>query len=276
MTHQAKRLRSKIRSVIGRNVSVRTDRHRIVAVLTRQRDGFRWTEYGEATAWEKLTRAEMEKPEAAGLLVRGPGVPVAANRGRPQRVALDTRKGEQVTLPALISQNGLTVDSVFVPFSKSRNAVPNPKLKDLSLNWEVTVKKGDRVILTTDYQQGIGHCVAPNGWLGAWNVASPTIDCDAEVRAQCETGTVGGRLACHPRGTRIPAPEGDEVLANLAWDATVLDYPTFEKWARSYDYDLDSRKAEGIYKACLDIALKLRNGLGEAVLAELIQEASNY
>ena len=41
-------------------------------------------------------------------------------------------------------------------------------------------------------------------------------------------------------------------------------------------YDPDSRKAEGIYRACLELALKLRNGLGEKLLAELREAVADY
>lgn len=54
----------------------------------------------------------------------------------------------------------------------------------------------------------------------------------------------------------------------------------FEKYGRldepELGYDPDSRKAEAIYKACLEIALKLRNALGEDGLAKLREAAQDY
>ena len=45
------------------------------------------------------------------------------------------------------------------------------------------------------------------------------------------------------------------------------------EWAKDFGYDTDSRKAETTYRACLEIALQLRNGIGEAGFTRL-QEAS--
>lgn len=63
---------------------------------------------------------------------------------------------------------------------------------------------------------------------------------------------------------------------SLVSDADVLDCSTFEEWADNLGYDKDSRKAEATYRECLALALKLRNGLGEAALAELREAAQDY
>lgn len=56
----------------------------------------------------------------------------------------------------------------------------------------------------------------------------------------------------------------------------MLDSSTFEEWANEFGYDPDSRKAEVIYRACLEIALKLRNGLGEDRLRDLRELFTDY
>ena len=71
-------------------------------------------------------------------------------------------------------------------------------------------------------------------------------------------------------------PELRDVLYSLSMDASVLDSSCFEEWANELGYEADSRKAEGIYKACLDIALKLRNALGEAGLEKLRTACQDY
>lgn len=48
-------------------------------------------------------------------------------------------------IDSALADLGLTVDSVFVPFSRSRNKGEKYK----SLNWQVTVKRNGRNILTT-------------------------------------------------------------------------------------------------------------------------------
>jgi hypothetical protein len=67
-----------------------------------------------------------------------------------------------------------------------------------------------------------------------------------------------------------------DVLASLVMDSSAIDYSTYEEWAGDCGHDPDSRKGEAIYRACLEIALKLRNGLGEAGLAALREAAQDY
>lgn len=68
-------------------------------------------------------------------------------------------------LETAMERHGITVRAAFVPFSQSRNAKPDPKPGDLSLNWKVTLLKDGREVLTTDYQAGIGHAPSyKHGW----------------------------------------------------------------------------------------------------------------
>jgi len=154
--------------------------------------------------------------------------------------------------------NGVSYSAEFVPQSRSRNKDE----KQPSLNWRVTIAKGN-VKLETDYMQGCAHI--PHY---SHAFARLAVYADA-VREACETGksriipgksaydaAQGGRVI--PRVREIPAPEFADVLYCLVWDASAIDFTGFEEWAREYGYDPDSRKAEQTYRACLDIALKLR------------------
>lgn len=154
--------------------------------------------------------------------------------------------------------NGVSYNAVFVPQSQSRNK----DAKEPSLNWRVTIAKGN-VRIETDYMQGCAH-VPHYAHAFARNVTY-----DAAVREACETGksriiphknaydaAQGGRAA--PTYREIPTPDFADVLYCLVWDASAIDFPGFEEWAREYGFDTDSRKAEQIYRACLDTALKLR------------------
>jgi len=78
------------------------------------------------------------------------------------------------------------------------------------------------------------------------------------------------------KGTAIPPPELIDVLYCLVLDASVLDFACFEDWADEYGYDTDSRKAERIYKDCLETGLKLRQILGPGGLSELQHEYEGY
>lgn len=167
-----------------------------------------------------------------------------------------------------LQELGLTYSAEFVPFSKSRNAAE----KHLSLNWRVRLVKGTgfgTLVLATDYSQGIGHI--PGRSQGRETYEQRVAD-----KQTVETGKLfkAGRYI-FPTG-KLPIPKFIDVMYSLALDANVLDYATFEDWAADFGYDRDSRKAETIYRKCLEIALKLRAMLGDGGLAKLQEIVSGY
>lgn len=186
------------------------------------------------------------------------------------------------TLPQALERLSLSIKAEFVPFSQSRNK--GEKLP--SLNWRVTlvvgadkpdnpmrpVNKG-REILTTDYMAGSGHCPSYKAGIKDRYMR------DKCIAHECETGKAAKYMAnwdfMASSGKPI-LPNAADVVHSLIMDAGVLDHPDFESWASDYGYETDSRKAEAIYRACLEIALKLRNGLGESVLSELRDAAQDY
>jgi hypothetical protein len=159
---------------------------------------------------------------------------------------------------------GLTVESVFVPWSQSRNFKPNGKMNDRSLNWRITLKSFGRDILTTDYSAGIAHCPSYT------QSFKPTL-MEAEKIAR---ETEDGRHATGFRKAIMPKPES--VIHSLVMDSDCLDYASFEEWADNIGFDPDSRKAETIYKACLELALRMRSGLGNAALERLREAFQDY
>lgn len=202
-------------------------------------------------------------------------------------------KPQPETLLAAMARHGLTVAAEFVPLSKSRNANETTTLfgsskprKVYSLNWRVTLQHNGRDVLTTDYSAGMAHCPAygtkpPSNYpdsLARWQADAPAWE--------CERGVAAGWLmnGFHPahrslprvgRGTPI-MPNAADVVHSLISDAAVLDYPTFESWAGDSGYDPDSRKGEAIYRACLELALKLRCGLGDAAMRDLAEACEGY
>lgn len=179
----------------------------------------------------------------------------------------------QENIERTAAELGLTMETVFVPFSQSRNKSD----KHPSLNWKVTILRNGREVLTTDYMAGSGNCPGyPNRYLGKMTVAEKAV-----VDAECETG-----MPCYfsnERQEAIPSyratpilPEFADVLYSLASEASAIDYATFEEWASDYGYDTDSRSAEKTYRACLEIALKLRSAIGDDGLAKLRESCQDY
>lgn len=215
---------------------------------------------------------------------------------------------------AALAALGLTVESVFVPFSQSRNKAE----KSPSLNWRVTVKRNGRDVLTTDYSAGMGHCpgykvsAPPAGYRAPdrrrmdgtpypgtsssyrkATAAEALSDYRKDIcAAECESGLAmeynwqHGAEDFKPRRERAPGdtssktipmlPDPVKVLYSLTMDSSVLDAGGFENWAAEYGYDTDSRNAESIYRECLDIALKLRGAIGDAGLSALQEAFEDY
>jgi hypothetical protein len=182
-------------------------------------------------------------------------------------------------LQATIDKIGLKVSSVFVPFSQSRNKDE----KQPSLNWRVTLYTLSpldgqrRDILTTDYSAGSGHAPSYKQTFGRPTVADR--EREERVRWECEYG----RPAKQFTNTRSPAvgsatiePKALDVIHSLVSDSDVIDAGGFESWAGDLGYDTDSRKAESIYRACLEHALKLRAAIGDAALSELRTAFQDY
>lgn len=163
---------------------------------------------------------------------------------------------------------GLEVTSEFVPFSQSRNRGE----KSPSLNWRVTLHKGGREVLTTDYMAGCGHCPSyrPSVYQSSDSAIATRWECENGRKANMRysLGVVGG-------GKPI-LPNPVDVLYSLVSDSDVLDYGSFEDWAECFGYDTDSRKAEAIWKSCIEMALKLRGAIGDVGLSQLREAFQDY
>lgn len=176
----------------------------------------------------------------------------------------------------------LTLTAAFVPYSQSRHAKDkgDSGYRGPCLNWRVTLSRNGREIFTTDYSAGVGHIPKSLRQDASTRGHLPHY----QVRA-CEVGRyIPGLLAyesidnfcrgIHAGMTReIPAPELADVLYSLLMDSDVLNCSGFEDWASNLGFDTDSRKAESIYRECLEQALKLRAAIGQESLDDLAEIA---
>jgi hypothetical protein len=173
----------------------------------------------------------------------------------------------QEAASAMMVELGLTVEAVFVPFSQSRHKAQ----KDPCLNWKVTLKRGEKAILTTDYSAGMAHCPSYERRI--------TIYVKELIDAECERGKTKFHGALGVRDSMADQrilPDPADVLYSLLLDAEVLNYGSFEDWASECGYDPDSRKAEKTYRACMEIALKMRNGIGDYDVMRLREAFQDY
>jgi hypothetical protein len=190
------------------------------------------------------------------------------------------------TINDVAARLGITMRSEFVPWSLSRSAGE----KGPSLNWKVTLYKSrprptynhekeapimateQYPILTTDYKAGIGH--APS-----YKQFKMTADERSAVVWECENGRKARHLANIDQfkgNGPILEPKFADVLYSLVTDSEAIDYGSFEEWANMLGDDPDSRKAETMYRACLEIGLKLRNALGDDGLRQLREACQDY
>lgn len=154
---------------------------------------------------------------------------------------------------------GLFIECEFVPWSRSRNA----KEERPSVNWRIQLKRSRGVgespswlIWEGDYTQGSGHLKTPKGFNPG------RLDGDAAVRQACETKKgFWGRTVIPD--VFVVEPALSEILHCLLVDASAIDEGSFEDWAESLGYDSDSRKAEAMWRACVELGLKLRSALGD-------------
>lgn len=174
-----------------------------------------------------------------------------------------------------MQEHGLSVASVFIPYSQSRNKAAGWQ----SLNWRVTLLRNGREVVTTEYGAGIAHCPSyknpptfPGGKVDTYNRGR-------QIAEEIETGRACAgfyeSIGAVKRGAKIE-PDACDVVNSLILDAGVIYCGSFEDWASEYGYDTDSRKAEAIYRACLELALKMRAGLGDACMASLRDAFADY
>ena len=135
----------------------------------------------------------------------------------------------RMELAQIATDLGLTVAYEYVKHKYPKDAKPS----DFQRKWLVTIHKGDRLVLTSDYFEGCGHCDAHPKGLGRLTVH----DTDA-IRRECEDG---------PRNKTPKHPL--DALWHIAMDCMGVENTAgFEEWAGEYGYDTDSIKALKIWQ----------------------------
>lgn len=174
----------------------------------------------------------------------------------------------------------ISVEADFIPWSKSRNFDP-AKVKrthEKNLNWHVRLIYKGRTLVESDYNAGLLHSPA---YAKRMNKMAPGLSLDdaQAVEAEIEGGFAVrwfGSFSAQPDRKKPLLPDACDVVSSFLLDGGAIDHSSFEDWASDFGCDTDSRKAEAMYRACLDIGLKLRNGLGEDLLERLRNLFQDY
>jgi hypothetical protein len=148
----------------------------------------------------------------------------------------------QEELDKYIDILGLAIDCKFKPWDGDGEAC---------LKWDATLKHRGSTVLACEYTAGIGHCPSYPAAV-AWD--------------ECRRGVsvTGKAILPHTR----------DFVQSLCIDSDALSYAGFECWARDLGYDTDSRKAEAMYRKCLDHGIRLRAAIGGVKFDQLCYLAS--
>jgi hypothetical protein len=180
---------------------------------------------------------------------------------------------------ALLAKHRITYSYRFVPHSQSSNASGDT----LTLNWVVALTNG-KTTYETEFHKGTGHLRYP--WNSPYAVmnAQQKTGTQAALKDAAETGRapdirLDGRGVVVGGDLPFPDPSLDEVLWCLVQDAGARHFESFDAWAAEHGYDSDSRKAEAVYRACMECAkalLKLFAGETELQrISALVDEMEN-
>lgn len=164
-----------------------------------------------------------------------------------------------------------TMEAVYVPCHAK-------EVKDMKLQWSVTIFFKGKLLITTPYSAGIAHI--PGHEHLRHHGRGLTIH-DYDIVKRIVTSGEGalvkyGANVKHSLHSNPIMPKLDSVMYCLISDADVINYASYEDWAANFGYDEDSRKGEKIYKDCLASALQLRSVLGDAKIAELQEAFQDY
>lgn len=164
---------------------------------------------------------------------------------------------------ALCDSLSLDVKATFVPYSKSRNAGVWR-----SLNWDVDLIRNGRVIVSTQYSAGVGHCPADKKTFK--RLGDKHLVISAEIESGYECSIPHGYVV---QSSVVINPNKYDVIASFVRDNDALNY-TFDEWCDYCGYNNDSVKAKGIYDTCVRHAIALRGAICLKDL-EKLQEYAN-
>lgn len=174
-------------------------------------------------------------------------------------------------LADVMEAHGVTIESVHVP-----TYVKHIKdVRDLKLKWTVKVIRKAPLgwdfanpLLTAEYSTGIAHCPSYKPFL--------TMEVAEKIQYECAHGKTARMFGSILTSGKPILPNPADVMYSLLMDSTALNYRSFEDWADEFGYSSDSISAKKIYDACLDIGLRLRNGLGEETYNALVEACEGY
>lgn len=141
-------------------------------------------------------------------------------------------------------------------FTLAINSGPIGRVRDNGwpcISYNVTLEYNGRAVHSTDYSLGVGHVkwpkrhedIPPGGDIPVFNTIRNNPG--ANLKNKADHATAAALLA---RVQKVK-PDIAGVLSSLLLDGSpFFDAQSFEDWAGELGYDIDSRKAESLWREC--------------------------
>jgi len=174
-----------------------------------------------------------------------------------------------ITIEQFINENGITAE--FKNLGPQTEMVKNDKGKKEPHTmdaWQVTLTRAGQT-MNTSFKTGLGLRAVNRQKLGRALGSYPNKQ-EMEQAKYKHIGSTKWLLDyCDP-----VTPKAQDILDSLASDASAYDNArNFEDFCSDFGYDEDSRTAEGIYKACGELAKELKYFLGADLYETLLYKA---
>lgn len=154
-----------------------------------------------------------------------------------------------------------------------------------NIKYRVELRFNDKPILETNYKLGIGHVDPKKAFIGSV-MSRPRLTSDEESillhwqshpYAQFKNKKLWADVAAKLATYQKVAPSLPDVVHSLLLDGEpYFNGESFEDWASNCGYETDSRKAEEIYKACMEIGRQLKRGLPHDTITKALEILQDY
>ena len=197
---------------------------------------------------------------------------------------MSTTDTQSPTLPQVAESLGITIQSSS-PMPGVEKATTKESKDWPHIAYQVTLSHKGREVWSGPYRLGVGHVKYPKK--GAFakihmteresSVLKTLQESPNAVWKDASSYEIHASLAAKLAKAQQVTPKLADVLHSLLSDGSPhFDSCSFEEWASEYGYDTDSRKAESIYRECLETGRKLARAFSPSDLEALRQAAQEY
>jgi hypothetical protein len=145
------------------------------------------------------------------------------------------------------------------------------------ITFDCVISKGENKVWNGPYSLGVGHVkiLKPLGLPMEFEAIFYTLQ--NKPNAQFKDKMLHARLATFLAKYQKVSPSLADVLYSILIDGSpYFDNETFEDWCANFGYDVDSRKAERMYRVCDDTGRQMVKALGREEIEKLRELFADY